>query len=137
MGADLATLYEVPTKRFNEAVKRNAARFTADFMFQLDTDEWEALRSQFAASNAGRGGRRYRPFAFTEHGAIMAAMILNSARAVEVSTYVVRAFLRLREAAMQHKDLFERLSSLEEKTGALAMLRDTFSRDTRNQLRQV
>jgi hypothetical protein len=86
LDADLATLYEVPTKRFNEAVKRNAARFPADFMFQLDANEWEALRSQFATSNAGRGGRRYRPFAFTEHGPIMAAMVLNSARAVQVST---------------------------------------------------
>lgn len=90
-------------------------------MFQLDDQVFGSLRSQFATSNAGRGGRRYRPFAFTEHGAIMAATILNSPRAVEVSVYVVRAFARLREAAILHKDLAERLASLEEKTEALAI----------------
>jgi hypothetical protein len=137
LDADLAALYEVPTKRFNEAVKRNAARFPADFMFQLSADEWEALRSQFATSNAGRGGRRYRPFAFTEHGAIMAAMVLNSSRAVEVSTYVVRAFVRLREMALDHRDLAKRLDALEEKTELLDMRHDSFSRNTRSQLKQV
>lgn len=137
LDADLATLYEAPTKRFNEAVKRNAARFPADFMFQLTADEWEALKSQFATSNAGRGGRRYFPYAFTEHGAMMASMVLNSARAVEVSVYVVRAFVRLREAAVQHKDLAQRLASLEEKTEHLATQHEVFSRNTRNQLRQV
>jgi hypothetical protein len=137
LDADLATLYEVPTKRFNEAVKRNAARFPGDFMFQLTAGEWEALRSQIATSNAGRGGRRYRPFAFTEHGAIMAAMVLNSSRAVEVSTYVVRAFVRLREAAVQHKDLAQRLAALEEKTELMDIRQDSFSRNTRAQLKQV
>jgi len=139
LDSDLAALYGVETKRFNEQIKRNLARFPADFMFQLSEDEFATLRSQFATSNAAssRGGRRYRPFAFTEHGAIMAAMVLNSARAVEVSVYVVRAFVRLREAAVQHKDLAERLSSLEEKTEALAMQHDTFSRNTKAQLRQV
>ncbi|SCK22298.1 ORF6N domain-containing protein [Variovorax sp. HW608] len=137
LDADLAALYEVPTKRFNEAVKRNAARFPADFMFQLSAEEWEALRSQFATSNAGRGGRRYRPFAFTEHGAIMAAMVLNSSRAVEVSTYVVRAFVRLREMALDHRDLAKRLDALEEKTELLDMRHDSFSRNTRSQLKQV
>src|ERR1017187_10418302 len=78
LDSDLAALYDVPTKRFNEQVKRNLNRFPADFMFQLDEDEFTALRSHFATSNespARRGGRRYRPFAFTEHGAIMASMI--------------------------------------------------------------
>lgn len=135
--SDLAALYGVETKRFNEAVKRNAARFPADFMFQLTAGEFDSLRSQFATSNAGRGGRRYLPYVFTEHGAMMAAMVLGSPRAVEVSVYVVRAFVRLREAAVLHKDLAERLSSLEEKTEALAMSHDTFSRNARNQLRQV
>ena len=125
------------TKRFNEQVKRNTARFPADFMFQLKAEEFDSLRSQFATSNAGRGGRRYFPYAFTEHGAMMAAMVLNSPRAVEVSVYVVRAFVRLRQAAVLHKDLAERLSSLEEKTESPAMSHDTFSRNTRNQLRQV
>jgi hypothetical protein len=138
LDADLAALYGVETKRFNEAVKRNAARFPADFMFQLTAEEFDSLRSQIATLKTGRGQhRKYLPYVFTEHGAIMAAMVLNSPRAVEVSVYVVRAFIRLREAAVVHKDLAERLSSLEEKTESLAMQHDTFSRNTRAQLKQV
>ena len=135
--ADLAALYDVPTKRFNEAVKRNLAKFPADFMFTLTDDEFAALRSQSATSNAGRGGRRYAPRVFTEHGALMAAMILSSPRAIEISAYVVRAFVRLRELAATHGDLAKRLDELENKTEALAMQHDTFSRNTRNQLKQV
>ena len=89
-----------------------------------------------AASGRGQH-RKYLPYVFTEHGAIMAAMVLGSPRAVEVSVYVVRAFVRLREAAVLHKDLAERLASLENKTESLAMSHDTFSRNTRAQLRQV
>lgn len=137
LDADLAALYEVPTKRFNEAVRRNLAKFPADFMLTLTAEEFAALRSQFATSNAGRGGRRYLPLVFTEHGALMAATLLSSPRAVEVSIYVVRAFVRLRELAATHQDLAKRLGELEEKTEALAMQHDTFSRNTRNQLRQV
>ena len=138
LDSNLAALYGVETKRFNEAVKRNTARFPADFMFQLTADESESLRSQIATLKTGRGQhRKYMPYVFTEHGAIMAAMVLGSPHAVEVSVYVVRAFVRLREAAVLHKDLAERLVSLEEKTEALAMSHDTFSRNTRNQLRQV
>lgn len=136
LDSDLAALYDVPTKRFNEQVRRNLGRFPADFMFQLKAEEHAALRSQIATSNT-RGGRRYLPLAFTEHGAIMAAMVLNSPRAVEVSVYVVRAFTRLREAAITHRDLATRLTELEEKTDLLATQHDTFSRNTRNQLRQV
>ena len=85
LDTDLAALYEVTTKRFNEQVRRNLERFPGDFMFQLTEDEWESLRSQFATLNAGRGQhRKYLPYAFTEHGAIMAATILNSPRATEV-----------------------------------------------------
>ena len=138
--ADLAALYGVPTKRFNEAVKRNLAKFPADFMFTLTDEEFATLRSQSATSNTattGRGGRRYAPQVFTEHGALMAATILSSPRAVEVSVYVVRAFVRLREAAILHKDLAQRLNELEDKTDALVMQHDTFSRNTRNQLKQV
>ncbi|MFZ5550306.1 MAG: ORF6N domain-containing protein [Pseudomonadota bacterium] len=138
--ADLAALYGVQTKRFNEAVKRNLAKFPGDFMFTLTAEEFTALRSQFATSNdqsPGRGGRRYAPRVFTEHGALMAATILNSPRAVEVSVYVVRAFVRLRELAATHGDLAKRLDDLEQKTEALAMSHDTFSRNTRNQLKQV
>lgn len=139
LDSDLAALYGVETKRFNEAVKRNLARFPADFMFQLSAEEFAALRSQFATSNApaGRGGRRYLPRAFTEHGAIMAASVLNSPRAIEVSMYVVRAFVRLRELATTHQDLAKRLDALEEKTEELAMQHDTFTRTTRVQLKQV
>jgi hypothetical protein len=143
LDSDLATLYGVETKRFNEAVKRNLARFPADFMFQLSADEFAALRSQFATLNeagqpGGRGRhRKYLPYAFTEHGAIMAASVLNSPRAIEVSMYVVRAFVRLRELAATHQDLAKRLDALEEKTELLAMQHDTFSRNTRAQLKQV
>ena len=141
LDTDLAALYEVETKRFNEAVRRNLAKFPADFMFALTADEWVALRSQFAtlnAAGAGRGQhRKYLPYAFTEHGAIMAATLLSSPRAVEVSVYVVRAFVRLRELAATHGDLAKRLDELEQKTEGLAMSHDTFSRNTRNQLKQV
>ena len=138
LDADLATLYEVPTKRFNEAVKRNSARFPSDFMFRLTAEEAASLRSQSATLKTGRGQhRKYLPYAFTEHGALMAAMVLSSPRAVEVSTYVVRAFVRLREASNVHQDLAKRLAELEEKTDLLATQHDTFSRNTRNQLRQV
>lgn len=112
--ADLAALYGVETKRLNEQVRRNLERFPADFMFTLEQDEWEALRSQFATLKTGRGQhRKYLPYAFTEHGAIMAATVLNSPRAVEVSIYVVRAFVQLRELLTGHKELAKRLDELE------------------------
>ena len=101
--AELASLCGVKTEVLVQAIKRNIERFPADFMYQLDAEEWQFLRSQFVTSNVGRGGRCYAPFAFTEQGAMMAAMVLVSPRAVEVSVYVVRAFVRLREAAV-HKD---------------------------------
>lgn len=135
--ADLAALYAVPTKRFNEAVKRNLEKFPADFMFTFTEAEFAALRSQIATSNTGRGGRRHLPRVFTEHGALMAAPLLSSPRAVEVSIYVVRAFVRLRELATTHADLAQRLDELERKTESLALSHDRFSRDTRDQLRQV
>ena len=138
LDSDLAALYGVETKRFNEQVKRNAARFPVDFMFQLTPEESDSLRSQIATLKTGRGQhRKYLPYVFTEHGAIMAAMVLNSPRAVEVSVYVVRAFVRLREAALQHRDLAQQLSELQDKTESLAMSHDTFSRNTRAQLKQV
>lgn len=113
LDSDLAALYGVATKRFNEAVKRNLVRFPQDFMFQVTADELSALRSQIATSKPSRGGRRYAPYAFTEHGAIMAAMILNSPRAVEMSVYVVRAFVQLREVLASNKELAKRLDQLE------------------------
>ncbi len=136
--ADLAALYGVPTKRLNEQVRRNVERFPADFMFQLTPEEWNALRSQFATSNEStRGGRRYTPFVFTEHGAIMAATVLNSPRAVEVSIYVVRAFVRLREALGSSKELAVKLDALEQKTELLSLQHETFAGNTRAQLKQV
>jgi ORF6N domain len=116
LDADLATLYGVPTKRLNEQVRRNAARFPEDFTFQLTAEEATALRSQFATSKTtpvGRGGRRYLPFAFTEHGAIQAANVLNSPRAVEMGIYVVRAFVQLRELLSSNKEFANRLDQLE------------------------
>lgn len=115
LDSDLAELYGVPTKRLNEQVKRNQERFPADFMFQLMPEEIEALRSQIATSKDGRGGRRYRPYAFTEHGAVMAATVLNSERAIQISVYVVRAFLKLREIIANHKELAGKLAELEQR----------------------
>ena len=113
LDADLAAVYGVPTKALNQAVKRNLERFPEDFAFQLTAAEFSSLRSQTVISNAGRGGRRYSPMAFTEHGAIMAASVLNSSRAVEMSVFVVRAFVRLRDSARLHTELAKQLASLE------------------------
>ena len=115
LDSDLALLYGVTAKRLNEQVKRNRDRFPADFMFQLTEQEWEVLRSQIATSKAGRGGRRHLPHAFTEHGAIMLASVLNSERAIEASIYVVRAFVRLREFLITHKAVAQKLTELERK----------------------
>lgn len=115
LDSELAALYGVETKRFNEQVKRNLARFPPDFMFQITATEGGVLRSQIATSKIGRGGRRYAPYAFTEHGAIMAATILNTPRAVEMSVYIVRAFLQLRSMLASNKELARRLEELERK----------------------
>lgn len=113
LDADLARIYGVETKRLNEQVKRNHRRFPRDFMFRLTKTETEDLRSQIATSNKERGGRRYTPYVFTEHGAIMAANVLNSPYAVQMSVYVVRAFVQLRHAIAQHKELTTKLKELE------------------------
>ena len=113
LDSDLARLYGVQTFRFNEAVKRNRARFPEDFCFQLTSEEASVLTSQIAISKAGRGGRRTRPWAFTEHGALQAANILNSPKAVAMSVYVIRAFIRLREAIAAITTLEKRLSVIE------------------------
>jgi hypothetical protein len=138
LDSDLAALYDVPTKRFNEQVKRNLERFPADFMLQLSEEEYAALRSQFATLKTGRGQhRKYLPYVFTEHGAIMASMILNSPRATEVSVYVVRAFVQLREMILSNKDLAQRLDELENKADLMELKHDTFEHNTRVQLKQV
>jgi hypothetical protein len=116
LDSDLAELYGVPTRVFNQAVKRNKERFPADFMFQLTEDEYASLRSQIVISNQ-RGGRRYLPYAFTEHGAIMAATILNSQRAIEMSVFVVRAFIQLRDLLSSHKQLSQWLDDPRKETG--------------------
>ena len=115
--ADLAELYGVETRRLNEQVKRNSERFPDDFVFQLTREEFEALRSQFAISNAGRGGRRTPPYAFTEHGALMAASILRSERAIEMSVFVVRAFVKLRAILSSQAEMLRKLEELEDKVG--------------------
>ena len=135
LDADLAKLYGVTTKRFNEAFKRNRHRFPDDFAFQLSAVEFSNLRSQiatskgqsidfhenplnwsqFATSSSRHRGSIYRPWAFTEHGALMAANVLRSERAVQVSVFVVRAFVRLREMIASNKELSRRLDELEKK----------------------
>jgi hypothetical protein len=125
LDSDLAALYGVTTKRFNEQVKRNLARFPGDFMFRLGADETISLRSQFATLKTGRGQHsKYLPYVFTEHGAIMAAMILNSARAVEMSVYVVRAFVRLRELLSSNKELAKRIDDLESRIARKLSVQD-------------
>jgi len=138
LDADLAQLYGVETRVLVQAVKRNLARFPEDFMFQLSAQEWVALRSQTVISNAdGRGGRRTAPYAFTEQGVAMLSTVLGSARAIAVNIEIMRTFVRVRALAATHGDLAKRLAELEDKTEALAMSHDTFSRNTRNQLREV
>ena len=114
---DLAELYAVPTKRLNEQVQRNRARFPDDFVFQLTDEEADALRSQFATSKKGRGGRRYLPYAFTEQGVAMLSSVLHSERAIEVNIAIVRAFVQLRALLSTHKDLARKLDDLEKKLG--------------------
>lgn len=123
LDADLARLYGVPTKRFNEAFKRNKDRFPDDFAFQLNIVEFNNLRSQateisknwsqFATSSSRHRGIAYRPWAFTEHGAVMAANILHSQRAIHMSVFVVRAFVRLREHVAANRTILKRLAELD------------------------
>ena len=110
---DLAQVYGVETKALNRAVKRNAERFPGDFMFQLSSRDWENLKYQIGTSSSGHGGRRRRPYAFTEHGAIMAANVMNSRRAVQMAVFVVRAFLRMRALLGDSRELARKLAALE------------------------
>lgn len=116
LDSDLAKIYGVTTSRLNEQVKRNRDRFPEDFMFQLAKEEFNLI-SQKAISSSGHGGRRKLPLVFTEHGAIMAANILKTKRAAQMSIFVVRAFVRLREIATTHYELAEKLKELEQKVG--------------------
>ncbi len=138
LDADLAGVYQVPTKALNQAVKRNGEKFPEDFLFQLTPDEAEevrnsrrqaaasqtpsnrsqivtgSLRSQIVTSKNGRGGRRYAPYAFTEHGAIMAANVLNSPQATQMSVFVVRAFVKMRAVLGNTRELAQQLALLEQ-----------------------
>jgi ORF6N domain len=113
LDTDLAELYGVPVKRLNEQLKRNLQRFPPDFLFTLTRAEYQNLRSQNATSSSARGGRRYLPHAFTEHGAIMAATVLNSKRSIEMSIFVVRAFVGMRQALAVNQHVVSKLSELE------------------------
>lgn len=123
---DLAELYDVPTKRFNQQVRRNLKRFPEDFMFRLTKDEAEALRSQFATSKpspgslrsqiatskTGRGGRRYLPYAFTEQGVAMLSSVLNGERAIEVNIAIMRAFVKLRQLLESNEELNRKFAAV-------------------------
>ena len=136
INVDLAALYGVATKRLNEQVKRNRERFPSDFLFQLTAAEKVEV-----VANCGHLQKlkfsKALPFAFTEHGAIQAANVLASAQAVEMGIYVVRAFVQLREALSANADVAKWLAELEMKTESLEMSHDVFSRNTRQQLRQL
>lgn len=116
LASDLAGIYGVETRALNQAVKRNAARFPGDFMFQLTAAEAADLKSQSVTSSWG-GARRALPYAFTEHGAVMVASVLNSPKAVQMSVYVVRAFVSFAHAIREHKELAAKISVLESKVG--------------------
>lgn len=112
LDSDLAEMYGVETKRLNEQVKRNAARFPADFMFQLNEEEWESLKSQFATSSWG--GRRTLPYVFTEQGVSMLSSVLNSPQAIQVNISIMRVFVKMRQWAINYSELAEKIKDLEE-----------------------
>jgi predicted amino acid-binding ACT domain protein len=145
---DLAEIYGVPTFRFNEAIKRNRHRFPADFMFQLTREEFDSLTSQIAMSKTenssqiamsktGHGGRHTLPYVFTEHGALQAANVLRSKRAVQMSLFVIRAFVKMRETLLGTRELAKKLAALEKKLGSRldvheAAIVQVFARDHAN-----
>ena len=113
LDSDLAMLYEVPTKRLNEAVKRNAQRFPIHYMFQLADTEWETLRSQFATSKESKGGRRYNPYVFTEQGVAMLSSVLSSEKAIQINIQIIDTFVRMRQWAIENQEMGKRLADLE------------------------
>ena len=124
LASDLAELYQVPTKTLNLAVKRNSERFPADFVFQLTKEEHSNLILQFATSSLrfqsetskiGRGGRRYLPYAFTEHGVAMLSSVLKSKRAIQMNIFIIRAFIELRKMLVSHEQISRRLQKVEGK----------------------
>lgn len=117
LDSDLAKLYGVATKIFNQAVGRNLQRFPEDFRFQLTVGEFESLRSQFVTSNEGRGGRRYMPYVFTEQGVAMLSGVLNSERAVQVNIGIMRAFVGMRKMLLTNEEVGKKLVEIENKLG--------------------
>ena len=113
LDSDLAALYGVQTRALVQALKRNMERFPADFLFQLTPEEAASLRSQIVISKPSRGGRRFPPYALTEHGALMAATVLNSPRAVAMSLYIVRAFVKMREELAANAAILKRLAEID------------------------
>jgi hypothetical protein len=114
LDTDLADLYQVPTKRLNEGIRRNRSRFPEDFMFRLTPEEASAIRSQNATLETGRGKHsKYAPYAFTEHGVAMLSAVLRSARAVQMNILIIRAFVKMRELLASHRDLAMRVEKLE------------------------
>ncbi len=118
LDSDLAELYSVPTKRLNEQVRRNSVRFPEDFMFELTKDEARVLRSHFATSKKGRGGRRYRPYAFTEQGVAMLSTVLKSEQAIKINIEIMRAFVQLRYLLSSNADLKRKVEAIELKYDA-------------------
>ena len=146
---DLAGIYGTTTKRLNEQVKRNRNRFPEDFMFQLTAKEWADLTSQIAMSNTqsnrsqfATGSQRHRdprftPYAFTEHGALMAANILRSERAIQMSVFVVRAFIRMRQMLIEQRGLAHKLAELEEELTARLDVHETAINEILGQIRRL
>lgn len=133
LDADLAKLYGVETKRLNEQVRRNSDRFPDDFAFLLTQEEVADLKSQIATSSLGHGGKRKRPTVFTEHGALMAANLLRSPKAVEMSVFVVRAFVKMRESLSATRELARRLAEIEKQL----IVHDTALIDLYEQIRPL
>jgi hypothetical protein len=133
LDTDLAELYGVKVRHLNQQVKRNAKRFPLAFQFQLSPHELKILRSQNVISSEGHGGARYRPYAFTEHGAIMAATVLNSERAIEMSVFVVLAFVRMRRAIAGNRHILTKLAELEHRLKS----HDTDIRDLMDAIREL
>jgi phage regulator Rha-like protein len=115
LDSDISGLYGVQTKVLMQSVKRNIQRFPSEFMFQLSEREYYTLRSQIVTSKQNRGGRRYLPYVFTEHGVAMLATVLHSERAIQMSIQIIKAFVRLRQFISSHKDLEKKLRFLEER----------------------
>ena len=128
----LAELYQVTTGNLNLAVRRNSERFPEDFMFQLTEEEFKNLRLQFASSSSFYGGRRYLPYAFTEHGAAMLSSVLNSDRAVQMSIFIIRAFVKLREVLATHRALAQKIEHVAAAQKDHAALFDIVIKDIQN-----